>query len=535
MRHEWLIGLRYLAATRNEAAPSVITLLSVLAVSIGTIALIVVLSVMGGFEGDLRNKILGTRAHVLVSGPDMVPIEDVGPLLTALDGLASVEAVSPFVESELLITSPTQYSAVVIRGVDLERVQQATDLEAEIVDGQLNWLRQPDAARMAWLASDSPDITARRDLDRIRVEAAELEARIAAIEADRAEVDADSGNGSGSGAETAGTPESSTAPAAMGSGEATPRPSVMPPLPAPRHRTLGAEGSGSAMPGLPGPRRAADSDDPAGDARTLPGIVLGSELFDSLSVAVGEAVEIINPDGPVGPTGPTPVVRRYRVVGVFHSGLFEYDNRYAYVLIDEARDFLMMGPQSVSGVELRALNADHAGVAASEAETALAVAGLAGLEVRDWMDLNSTLFAALMLEKFVMGGIMMVIVMVASFAIICVLIMVVIQRGAEIAILRSMGATRGDILRIFVVQGGAIGAIGTAVGGLIGIAIALSLQVFGFPLDPEVYYIDRLPVEIDWFEVVAVLVGALVISLLATLYPSVQASRLDPAGGLRYE
>jgi lipoprotein-releasing system permease protein len=252
-------------------------------------------------------------------------------------------------------------------------------------------------------------------------------------------------------------------------------------------------------------------------------------------VVVGETVDVIDPDGPIGPTGPTPLVRSFRVVGVFHSGLFEYDNRYAYVLIDVARDFVGVPDDAATGVELRAQGPEYAGVVASAVRERLGASGLEGLDVADWMELNSTLFAALELEKYVMGGIMMVIVLVASFAIICVLIMVVIQRGAEIAVLRSMGASQGGILLVFLTQGAAIGVIGTVVGGVLGLGIALALQIVGFPLDPEVYYIDRLPIEVEAREVVSILVGAVVISVLATLYPSVQASRLDPAGGLRYE
>jgi lipoprotein-releasing system permease protein len=514
-RWETLVGLRYLAATRNEAAPSIITVLSVMAVAIGVLALIVVLSVMGGFEGDLRNKILGARAHVLVSAEDADTIEGIAGLLALLDDAPGVVAAAPYVESELLITSPTQYSAVVLRGIDLQRSSRASDLPDQIIDGQLEWLDTPALALAASRVGLGGELEA--ELERLRAEAADLERQIDAMRARREAREASGAGAEGSAARGPAGPAAATS-------DAPPRSRVMPPLPPPG----AAPDPGAARAGMePLPAVAPDGG--------LPGILLGSELLDSLNVVVGETVDVIDPDGPIGPTGPTPLVRSFRVVGVFHSGLFEYDNRYAYVLIDVARDFVGVPDDAATGVELRAQGPEYAGVVASAVRERLGASGLEGLDVADWMELNSTLFAALELEKYVMGGIMMVIVLVASFAIICVLIMVVIQRGAEIAVLRSMGASQGGILLVFLTQGAAIGVIGTVVGGVLGLGIALALQIVGFPLDPEVYYIDRLPIEVEAREVVSILVGAVVISVLATLYPSVQASRLDPAGGLRYE
>jgi lipoprotein-releasing system permease protein len=515
MRWEPLVGLRYLVATRNEVAPSIITVISVLAVSIGVIALIVVLAVMGGFEGDLRKKILGARAHVLISGPDMEPLQNAAEALAIADGVPGLLAASPYIESELLVTSPSQYSAVVLRGIELDRVAATTDLATQMRFGELAWLNDTERAREFGLL-EMRGSDAARELDELREQTRELSRQLDEIQRLRENLDSTAGSGtaSGSGAELSGA-NSTGALAGSGAAVAPRRSSVMPPLPPP---------SGVGIDGAP-------DDAP----RRLPGLVLGSELQESLNVVVGETVDIIDPDGPVGPTGPTPIVRKFRVVGVFHSGLYEYDNRYAFTLLSDARAFLGVPDDEVSGIEMRALNPEAAGELAEAVRAALATAGRDDAKVSDWMELNSTLFAALMLEKFVMGGIMMVIVMVASFAIICVLIMVVIQRGAEIAILRTMGASRPSIMAVFVAQGGAIGFLGTLLGGVVGLALALALQHIGFPLDPEVYYIDQLPVEVDPREVAAILIGALAISLLATLYPSVQAARLDPAGGLRYE
>lgn len=523
MRTSFLIGLRYLSATRNAKAPSVITLISVFAVAIGVTALIVVLGVMGGFEADLRDKILGAKAHVLVTGPDRGPMDDGATVLAAADAHADVVGASPYIESELLISSPTNYTGVILRGIDPARIGQTSELPDDIVDGRLEWLEDPEASRPARDPLLEQSDALNGEAEALLREARELREQIEALEA-----------------ASSGSADEPTAGASAddGSGDAAaqPRRSPMPPLPPPRG-TADDDEQPSAMPGLPTPT--ASNATPSGltplprpGARRVPGLILGSELRDTLNVEVGETVELVNPDGPVGPTGPVPTVRRFRVVGVFYTGLYEFDHRMAYTTLDDARALLDLGQTEISGVEIRVARMDRAGEVRVSLETTL---DPDAHEVFDWKQLNASLFDALLLERFVMGLLLMIIVLVASFAIINVLIMVVIQKGAEIAILRSMGCTKSVITGIFVVQGVSIGVIGTALGALLGLGLVTWLQVVGFPLDPEVYYIDRVPVEIDAIEIVAVLVGAITVSLLATLYPSMQAARLDPASGLRYE
>ncbi len=574
MAYEWLVGTRYLMGTRRRATPSIITVISVFAVALGVTALILVLSIMGGFEGDLRTKILGSKSHILITGPSGGRLEAPDEVIAAATGVAQVIGASPFLESDVMITSSTNYSGIVLRGVDPVAVATATDLPSYIVQGELSWLGDPDQAIEARRRGSS------RDIDALE---GEYEAMIARLERQRLELEAlldeagapgeggiddksdppspeeaerldaviraaDAAGGAGPGpAEVGGTGEGArdgSGAAADDRGRRLPPPVVggartsrRLPTPVSGDARSAAGTSPAAVrdafdvgtpPRQPGPIAAHEPVD-------TPGILIGTELRDSLHVAVGDVVHVINPDGDLGPTGPIPRSWAYRVVGVFYTGLYEYDNTMVYMTLDDARAFLNIDGEAVTGVELRVDDLNQATAARLEVEGALASAGVVDAQVQDWMELNSRLFSALLLEKVVMGLLLMIIVLVASFAIVCVLIMIVVQRGDEIAILRSMGASAGGVMRVFVVQGFSIGAIGTLIGLLVGLGLTTYLTVVGVPLDPEVYYIDRVPVEVDPVEILAVVLGALGISLLATLYPSVQAARLDPAAGLRYE
>jgi len=526
MHYEWLIGLRYLMGTRSERVPSIITVLSVLAVAVGVTVLILVMSVMGGFEGDLRDKIIGSKAHILLTGQNQDLLDDPELVLEFVLANPDVVGASPFIETELMASSPTNYAGVVLRGIDPARVGSATNLVADIIEGDFTWLADPNLA-LAALAPERDELRQlRAATEQLLREAEELSEALDRIDAQ----------------------VSST------------RSARMPALPPPGtsgsdyldgHVTSGGEPRRSPMPGLPVPGTSADAylsgdsdagsdvptvrpDRPTG-RRPMPGVIIGAELRESLNIDIGDVLELISPDGPIGPTGPLPSVRRFRVIAIFYTGLYEYDNRMVYALLPVVSDFMRMPPDVVSGVEVKVRSMDRAGAIRERLVNGLHAEGRTDVEGYDWMQLNSSLFAALMLEKVVMGLLLMIIVLVASFAIVCVLIMIVIQKGAEIGILRSMGVSKGGITRIFMVQGAAIGVIGTLIGTVLGVALVLVLDLIGFPLDPEVYYIDRVPVELKWSEVVTVVFGAVGISLLATLYPSMQAARLDPADGLRYE
>jgi lipoprotein-releasing system permease protein len=520
LRYELWVGLRYLVSVRDARRPSIITLISVGAVAVGVMALIVVLAVHGGFEGDLRSKILASKSHMLVSGEHMGPIAEVTPLLAMLDARPELEGLSPFIETELLLSSPTNYSGVVLRGIDPERVGSATTLPETVRDGQFEWLNDPDAA----ISEESEQLE--RELTELRDRIERLQRDIAA-ELPEAQAGSAATDASGTiGAEGS----SPNRVVAEGSATVAATPTEEVPL---RRRMRPLPGVGTTTEQWRQENGAGADEPPA--PQTIPGILIGTELAEGLGVTVGEIIDLVSPDGPLGPTGPTPMVRRYRVTGIFYSGLYEYDQRMAYVLMDEARLLLGMGPDEVSGVEVRLADMDAVDLIRPALQDALNGAGYDGLEVHDWKQLNESLFSALMLEKVVIGLLVMIIELVACFAIICVLIMVVLQKGAEIAILRSMGCTRGGIVMIFVTQGTAIGLLGTLVGLALGLALVGYATWVGIPLDPEVYYIDQVPLEIGVMDVVAIVVGAIASAVLATLYPSVQAAGLEPAAGLRYE
>ncbi len=275
------------------------------------------------------------------------------------------------------------------------------------------------------------------------------------------------------------------------------------------------------------------ADRPAAGLLEYPGCVLGTELADMLAVDVGSVVNIIDPEGDVGPTGFIPRSRPFRVVALFYTGLYEYDSKLVFTRLDVGRGLMRLPAGSVTGVEVRGADLDRSTELRDAVTASLAASGASGLEARDWKELNRNLFGALKLEKLVMYCVLSIIIIVASFAIVCVLMMIVIEKRREIAIVKSMGATGRSIGRIFWYEGAIIGGLGTLIGLAVGLGGVIYLLEVGFPLDPNVYYIDRLPVDVDPIEVLAVVLVAFPLSLLATIYPSVQAAALDPISGLR--
>ena len=268
-------------------------------------------------------------------------------------------------------------------------------------------------------------------------------------------------------------------------------------------------------------------------------IILGAELARALGVSVGTKLQLITPQGSVTPAGMVPRLRSFTVSGIFSSGHYEYDSTLALIHMKDAQVLFRLG-ENVSGVRLKLNNTDQARNVSRELAKTLRIDGY----VTDWTKQNETYFRAVEIEKRMMFVILALIIAVAAFNLVSTLVMVVTDKHPDIAILRTLGASPGMIMKIFVVQGAVIGVIGTLIGVAAGILLALNVDVVvpfiesmaGFKvLSPEVYFLSELPSDLKWNDVWSTAVIALLLSLVATLYPSWQASRVNPAEALRYE
>lgn len=452
---ETLVALRYLKAHRRDGFVGAVTVISVLGVCLGVMALIVVLSIMSGFEDDLKRKILGAHAHVIVGkhGDDFVEFEAVEDQVRTV---ASVEAAAAFVLGDAMISTDVGLSGTVVKGVDPANEEAVAELRRNLRKGSVEHLEDPGRIPGACPARG-----------------------------DRWD-----------GPKSPASPSSTTSTGATGP--------LVPDDPA----ILGRAECG----------------------RVLPGIIIGRELSRTLRAYVGDVVKLVSPvSDQIGPTGPMPKLRRFRIAGVFFSGMYEYDAKFSYVAMDDAQRFFGLYDRA-TGVEIKIEDIDHTSRAVESIRARL---GGPPYTVRDWRDMNRELFSALLLEKIAMFVALAMIVTVASFLIVATLVMIVLQRGKEIAILKSMGASDPSIMKVFVIQGLIVGVGGALLGVLGGIGVCVFLQEVGFPLDDRVFYIEKLPVVLDRTEIGIIAIAAVTISYLATIYPAMTAARLVPVEGLR--
>jgi lipoprotein-releasing system permease protein len=421
-----------LYARRRMPATLLMTLISIGGVAIGVWALTVVLSVMSGFEADLKHKILGHNAHGMVLTYGQDEFGDWRGIRGKVLGVQGVAGATPFLYNEVMLSAGQNLTGAILKGIDVETVGTVTDLPNNVEDGDLRWLRTPEAIPLA--------------------------------------------------------------------------------------------GRGPAEPG-----EAAGA--PPARGRSLPGIVIGRELARSLRVFVGDQVSVVSPFGDLGPAGPQPKSRPFRVAAIFYSGMYEYDSKFAYMDLAEGQRFFGTG-ETVTGLELKVHDVDTARAVMGRVVYAL---GGWPFRAKDWGELNRSLFSALQMEKVVMAVILGFIVLVASFIIVATLIMLVLEKTKEIAVLKSMGAGVPSVMKVFVAEGVIIGAVGTAFGLILGYGTCALIDRVGIPLDPEVYYISNLPVLIDPAQFALVTLAALALSYLATIYPATKAARLRPVDGLRAE
>jgi len=426
MPYELFISLRYLKAKRRSAFISIITLISTAGVALGVMALIIVLAVMTGFEMDLKEKILGTNAHIVVMKSGGT-IDDYTSLMEKLGKYEGVVAATPFIYNQVMLASGKNVSGVVLRGIDPESDMKVTNLHKAMIAGKLSGL-----------------------------------------------------------------------------------------LPEPGSIVL------------------SENSEPP-----LPGLVIGKELARNMNLFVGDRVNVVSPMGNITPLGMVPKMKGYRVAGIFNTGMFEYDSTLAYVWIKDAQSFLGLG-DAVTGIQLKVTDVYGTTALSKRINTDLGLP----YHARDWMQMNKNILFALKTEKVVMFIILTLIVLVAAFGIASTLFMLVMEKTRDIAILKSMGATGRSIMKIFILEGLIIGLSGTVAGVVSGLLIAKNLesivglvqQVTGFELfSRDVYYLDRFPSHVVTADVIVISVTAVIISFIATLYPSWQASRMLPSEALRYE
>lgn len=273
------------------------------------------------------------------------------------------------------------------------------------------------------------------------------------------------------------------------------------------------------------------ADPPASSSQAAlpPGIILGKELAMRLRVFVGQRVNVVSPVGSVSALGMTPKIRPFQVVGLFESGMYQYDSSLAYIALDAAQQFFGLG-QRVTGLEVKV---DDVFAADAVAARITAVLGT-GYSARDWMALNRNLFSALRLEKTMMFLLLVLITLVASFNIVGTLTMIVNEKQREIAVLKAIGATPTAIMRIFMLNGLVIGFTGTAIGIPLGYTFLYFIEHY-WTFDQTVYYLSHIPVHVKALDVCLVSFSAVLISFVATLYPSSQAAKLPPLSAFRYE
>lgn len=414
--YELILGWRYTRAgrtTRRNGFISFISGVSMLGIALGVAALIIVLSVMNGFQKEVRDRMLAVVSHIEIFAPNGAALPDLARTLAEVRANPNVVGAAPFIATQALLARGEDMKGTMVRGIDPAREPEVTDLAIELKNTGLN-----------------------------RLVAGEF------------------------------------------------------------------------------------------------GVVLGGELARSMGVRRGDKVTLVAPSGQVTPAGIVPRLKQMTVVGTFDSGHFEYDSALLLMHIDDAaKIFRLEGP---TGVRVKLRDLHQAREVAAQLESSLS----GELVVRDWTRQNRTWFAAVQVEKRMMFIILTLIVAVAAFNLVSTLVMTVTDKRADIAILRTLGASPGSIMGIFVVQGAMVGVIGTLAGLALGLGVAFNIDVIVPALEQlfhasflpkDIYLISRMPSEPQSADIVPIALISLVLAFLATLYPSWRASQVNPAEALRYE
>ena len=414
MNYELFIGLRYLRARRQETFISLITVISVLGVMIGVMTLNVVMAVMTGFEETLRDRLLGINAHIalLKSGDQLSEYEELVQQVVKQEG---VVAASPAIYGQVMLTSGSRVSGVVVRGVDPDRVNAVVDLQRYMKQGSIAGLKQQNPVQV-------------------------------------------------------------------------------------QDRTI-----------------------------MLPGVIMGERLAAQLGVFVGSPIQVVSPLGSPTAIGVIPKVRRFVVTGLLNTGMSEIDSTLVFMGLADAQKFFELG-NAVSNIEIRVDDVNQSREIADRIQLQLGFPYLT-----DWTRLWPNLFSALQLEKTVYFLVLLLMVLIGAFNIISTLVMVVMEKRKDIAILMSMGATRASIRKIFLLKGFIIGIVGTTLGLLLGLVVCTLIAQYRFELPKDVFLISTVPVRIYFSNFMIVTLASFIVCLLASIYPARQAAKLDPVEIIRYE
>jgi lipoprotein-releasing system permease protein len=413
--YELFVGLRYTRAKRKNHFISFISLTSMVGIALGVAALIIVLSVMNGFQAELRNRILGVASHIEITENNN-KLSHWSSLARQAEAQPNVLATAPYVMAQGMLSNGQAVQGVLVRGILPSQEDKVADLGKSMQIGQLSDL-------------------------------------------------------------------------------------------------------------VPGSFN----------------IILGTDLAYALGVSVGDKVVLMAPQGQFTPTGVIPRLKQFKVVGLFQIGMYEYDAGLALIDIEDAAKLYRMGDQ-VSGLRLK-IN-DLFDAPRMTAELGKQLLPLGAYYITDWTQQHANFFKAIQLEKRVMFIILTLIVAVAAFNIVSTLVMAVTDKRADIAIMRTLGASPQSIMQIFIIQGALIGIIGTFFGAILGIVIALNIDTIILFIEnlfhvqflaKDVYYISELPSKLEWSDTITIIITSVVLSLIATLYPSYKASKINPAEALRYE
>ncbi|MGL4722100.1 MAG: FtsX-like permease family protein [Desulfovibrionaceae bacterium] len=405
------IALRYLFA-KKKSLISVLSIFAISGVAIGVAALIIVMAVMNGFTNTLRDKILSVSAHGIITPLQIRSLPEDTKLLQDVLSLSQISGITPFVYSEVILSTPQGVKGLLVRGIDPLKAENTIQILSSLVEGTLMSL------------VEIPDPTAPR------------------------------------------------------------------------------------------------------------GIILGEELVKALRLSIGDTVSLLSSSGKKTAAGYLPKSLRFELVGIFKTGMFEYDMTLSFVNITSLRNLLGIAPTNVSGYEFSLYNLNDAQKVRQELTNKFTPP----YSVRTWQDMNVNLFAALELEKTAMFIFLTLIIFVGAFSIVTTLIMLVLEKVKDIAILMSMGATQKQIRAIFVLQGTFIGIVGTSIGFILGITISLLLRKYQFISLPQgVYPFSTIPVIFIYKDIVLTIICSLLLCFLATIYPAHRASRINPSTALRYE